>query len=382
MRTLLIKNIAQIVTGDLDEPISKGDSVLIEGGKIKAVGLGLSEADRVIDANGMTVIPGLIDCHCHPVLGDWTPRQRALDWISSYLRSGVTGLVSAGEVHLQGRPREAQGCKALAILAHKTCQNYRPAGMKVYGGALILEPDATEEDIAECADAGVTRIGEIGIGKANSPETAGPMVRWARKYGLKTMIHTGGTSLPGSALMGADTLIGIGADVLCHLNGGCIPVPLDDMQRLVNETTAQLEIARIGNPKSAVALLKMALERNELHRIMIGNDAPSGMGVYPQGIWWVICLLTGLTGIAPATTIALATGNTSKFYGWTVGLIKEGYSADLVLIDSPQGGEADSALETLKLGSIPGIDTVIVDGEILVSDNPNSPPPKRHSKFI
>ena len=379
MSPLLIKNIGQIVSGDLTKSFSEGNAILIENGKIQKVGRDLPEPEQVIDAQGMTLIPGLIDCHCHPVLGDWTPRQRALDWISAYIRSGVTGLVSAGEVHLHGRPRDAQGCKALAILAYKTSQNYRPAGMKVYGGALILEPDATEEDIATCAKAGVSRIGEIGIGKANNPEIAGPMVHWARKYGLKTMVHTGGTSLPGSALMDADILLGIGADVLCHLNGGCIPVPLEDMRRLVEETTAQLEIARIGNPKAAVELLKIARERNEVHRIMIGNDAPSGMGLYPQGIWWVICLLSSLTGIAPEVAIALATGNTARYYGWPVGMIKEGYAADVVLIDAPQGSQADTALDAIKRGEIPGIDLVMIDGEILVADNPNSPPPKRRS---
>lgn len=379
MGTTLIKNLGCIVSGELDSPFREGNSILIEAGKISAIGTDLqAKADQVIDAAGLTAMPGLLDCHSHPVIGEWTPRQRALDWIGGYLRAGVTGLISTGEVHVPGRPRNAEGCKALAILAYQTSQNYRPAGMKVYGGALILEPDATEEDLAECARVGIWRVGEIGIGKANSPETAGPMVQWARKYGIKTLVHTGGTSLPGSALMGAETLLGIGADVLCHLNGGCIPVPLEDMRRLVDETTAQLEIARIGNLRSAVELLLMVRERNQLQRIMIGNDAPSGMGIYPQGIWQVVCLLSSLARLEPELAVALATGNTARYYGLPVGRLTPGMAADLLLVDAPAGGIAGSALESIQRGDVPGLEMVMVDGQVMVHGDPNGPPARRH----
>src|SRR5882757_6697558 len=39
--------------------------VLIRDGKIAAVGLDLGKADRVVDATGMYVTPGLIDVHVH-----------------------------------------------------------------------------------------------------------------------------------------------------------------------------------------------------------------------------------------------------------------------------------------------------------------------------
>ena len=128
MRTL-IRNIATLVSGDLRRPILDADSVLIEGGRIAAVGMGLEDvADTVIDAKGSTVVPGLIDSHCHPVFGDFTPRQRTVDFIDSGLNGGLTTMISAGEVHLPGRPKDIVGLKALAIVAAKayaTC--VRPA---------------------------------------------------------------------------------------------------------------------------------------------------------------------------------------------------------------------------------------------------------------
>src|SRR5215475_12390534 len=137
---ILIKGIGQIVSGDIERPLLDGDSLVIEDGKFVAVGRGLDgDADTVIDARGSTVIPGLIDSHCHPVFGDFTPRQRTIDFIESGLNGGITTMISAGEVHLPGRPKDIVGLKALAVVAAKAYANLRPAGVKVHGGAPILD---------------------------------------------------------------------------------------------------------------------------------------------------------------------------------------------------------------------------------------------------
>ena len=77
--------------------------------------------------------PGLIDSHVHPVFGDWTPRQNQLGWIDSAMNGGVTTMISAGEVHLPGRPKDIVGLKALAITAQRAFDNFRPGGVKVHG---------------------------------------------------------------------------------------------------------------------------------------------------------------------------------------------------------------------------------------------------------
>ena len=59
---ILIQNIGLLLTGDLDQPIADSDCLLIEDGVI--IGLEQGDADRVIDAGGCAVAPGLIDGHC------------------------------------------------------------------------------------------------------------------------------------------------------------------------------------------------------------------------------------------------------------------------------------------------------------------------------
>jgi len=118
---VVIRNIGLLLTGDLKNPISDADTVLAVNGKISAVGkakdIDAEGATTVIDAKGTTLAPGLIDSHVHPVAGDWTPRQNQIGWIDSYLHGGVTSMISAGEVHTPGRPKDVVGLKAMAIFA-------------------------------------------------------------------------------------------------------------------------------------------------------------------------------------------------------------------------------------------------------------------------
>src|SRR2546428_1301151 len=95
MKTL-VRNIGTLVSGDIGRPLLDADSLVIRDGRIAAVGRGLDEdADTVIDARGTTVTPGLIDSHVHPVFGDFTPRQRTMDFIDSGMIGSVTTANSA-----------------------------------------------------------------------------------------------------------------------------------------------------------------------------------------------------------------------------------------------------------------------------------------------
>ncbi|MCJ7705417.1 MAG: hypothetical protein MUO28_07735, partial [Desulfobacterales bacterium] len=104
MPKLMIKNIGTLVSGDISNLLLNEDTLIIEGGLIQSIGnekaLNITGVDQVMDVGGMTITPGLIDSHCHPVIGDFTPRQKMLDFIESSLHGGVTTAISAGEVHL------------------------------------------------------------------------------------------------------------------------------------------------------------------------------------------------------------------------------------------------------------------------------------------
>ncbi len=381
MGKLLIKNIGTLVSGDIFNPLLTGDALLIEDGVIKAIGkeadLEPSGVKEVLDVGGMTVTPGLIDSHCHPVFGDYTPRQKMIDFFESSLHGGVTTAISAGEVHLPGRPKDVAGIKALAILAAKSFGNARPSGVKVLGGALILEPGLQEKDFEELAREGVKVVAEIGLGGVKSPKEAAPMVQWAKKNGMVVMMHTGGTSIPGSTTVTAEDVIAIDPDIVSHINGGPTAVSITEAEKLIRETDLTLEIVHCGNPKMIVEVMKRVKEVNAYSRVIIGNDAPSGTGVIPLGILRVINFLSSLCGVKAEEAIAMATGNTARVYGLNRGIIEVGREADLVFMDAPMGSVGRDALSAIEAGDIPGIAAVLIDGVMKIGVSRNTPPPNR-----
>ncbi len=381
MAGLLIKNIGTLVSGDISNPILKADAVFVEGGIIRAIGkakeLEAKGADQIMDIGGMTLTPGLIDSHCHPVLGDFTPRQKMLDFIESSLHGGVTTMISAGEVHLPGRPKDVAGTKALAVLAAKSFAAARPGGVKVLGGSLILEPGLQEKDFEELAREGVRVVGEIGLGGVKSPKDAAPMVQWAKKYGMVVMMHTGGTSIPGSTTVPAEDVISAGADVVCHINGGPTAVPITEAEKLIRKTNLAIEIVHCGNPRMIVEVMKIVKEVKAYPRVIIGNDAPSGTGVIPLGILRVINFLASLCDVKAEEAIAMATGNTAKVYKLNRGVIEVGREADLVVMDAPMGSVGKDALSAIEAGDIPGIAAVLIDGQMRCGVSRNTPPPSR-----
>src|SRR5579872_232555 len=142
-----IFNIAKILSGDIASPIAPGDTVVMADGKIVSISTGsVPDCDVAIDAGGMMAMPGLIDSHVHITFGDYTPRQKTVGFLESYTHGGVTTCISASEVHVPGRPRDPAGVKALAIAARKSFEHYRPGGMRVHAGSIILEPNLAETD--------------------------------------------------------------------------------------------------------------------------------------------------------------------------------------------------------------------------------------------
>lgn len=381
MAKLIVKNIGTLVSGDISNPVLNADTLIIEGGLIQNVGeersLNTKGVDQVMDIGGMTITPGLIDSHCHPVIGDFTPRQKMLDFIESSLHGGVTTMISAGEVHLPGRPKDVAGTKALAVLAAKSFASARPAGVKVLGGSLILEPGLQEKDFEELAKEGVKVVGEVGLGGVKNPKDAAPMVKWAKKYGMVVMMHTGGTSIPGSTTVPADDVIATDPDIVSHINGGPTAISIAEAEKLIRKTPLILEIAHCGNSKMIVDVMKIVKEVNAFSRIIIGNDAPSGTGVIPLGILRVINFLASLCGVKAEEAIAMATGNTAKVYKLNRGTIEVGKEADLVVMDAPMGSVGRDALSAIEAGDIPGIACVLIDGVMKSGVSRNTPPPNR-----
>jgi enamidase len=375
---VVIKNIGLLLSGDIDQPILDADTIIVQDGIIHAVGkfqdLDCSAAKMTIDTHQTCVAPGLIDSHVHPVFGDWTPRQNQLGWIESTMNGGVTTMVSAGEVHLPGRPKDIVGLKALAITAQRTYDNFRPNGVKVLAGAPIIEKGMVEDDFKELAQSGVKLLGEVGLGSVKAGNEARQMVSWARKYGIQSTIHTGGPSIPGSGLIDKDVILEADADIIGHINGGHTSLPERDVCELCEKSARAIEIVHNGNEKVAIAAAQAAMQLKCPHRVILGTDGPAGSGVQPLGILRLISLISSMASIPAEYVFCFATGNTAKLRQINAGLIEVGRSADFVFMDRAQHTSGKTLLESVQLGDIPGIGMVMIDGIVRCGRSRNTPP--------
>ena len=378
MKRILVKGLGLVFSGDIPTPCLDADAILIEGGMIAGIGRATDfAADSVIDAGGCAVMPGLIDNHVHPAFGDWTPRQSQLGWIEAMVHGGTTTLISAGEVHLPGRPKDAVGVKALAIAAQRCFSAFRPMGAKVLAGAPVPERGFRQTDYAEMAAAGVTLLGEIGLGTLREQAEVVETLAWARAAGLNAMIHCGGPSIAGSNLMQAEVVIAADADIVAHINGGPTSLPAAELTRVIEGTHRAIEVVHNGNPSRAIHAMNVLREMGRLDRLVLGTDSPAGSGVQPLGVMRTISLLCSLGGLDPGVAIAAAGGNTARWRGISAGVIRVGAPADLVFLDAPIGGAGHDAAEAFSHGEIPGIGMVMIDGEIRGNRSRNTPPAAR-----
>ena len=375
---LVVRNVGLMLSGKLEQPILDADCIVTLDGKITAIGyekdLDVSEASHTIDAKGTALSPGLIDSHVHPVIGDYTPRQQQLSWIDSCLHGGVTCMISAGEVHLPGRPKDIIGLKALAIASQRWYENFRPSGVKVIAGAPVLEEGMEEEDFKELAAAGVTLLGEVGLGSVKAGDTAKQMVAWARKYGIQSTIHTGGPSIPGSGLIDKDVVLEADADIIGHINGGHTALPDDQILCLCEQCTRGIEIVHNGNERSGLLAMRAAFDLGQPERVILGTDSPAGSGVQPLGILRMIAMLSSLGNVPAEVAFCFATGNTSRMRELDCGILEIGKAADFIIIDRAQHAPGKDMLDSIRQGNLPGVGMTIIDGEVRSTRSRNTPP--------
>jgi enamidase len=360
-----IVNLGQIVSGDWRNPFVAGDAILCEGGRITLVGTAsataVEAADVVIDADGMTAIPGLIDSHVHITFGDYTPRQRTVGYLESYLHGGTTTAITASEVHVPGRPKDPEGVKALALAAQRCFAEYRPGGMRVVAGSVILEPGLKASDFVELAAKGV-KLAKAGFGAVKTAYDYVPLVKDAKAAGLITTCHTGGSSIPGSGAITGDHLLAMHPHVSFHINGGPTAMPDADFERVIRESEIALQVCTAGNLRTTLLCTRLADKLGAFDRFIIATDTPTGSGIMPLGMLYTIAHCASLTELPPEWFICAASGSNARVYGLDSGYLQAGKAADLVLIDAPDGGTQATALAAIKHGDIAAIGGVVSTG--------------------
>jgi len=386
MSTVLIHSIGTLITGDLNDPVARADAVFIDNGRFAEIGTARTTADTVINARGNMVMPGLIDSHVHLSLGEFTAAQNSTSWITNYLHGGITRMVSAGELHLPGLPLtdpDPLVFKSLAILSRACYDHFHPSGVKVEAGTLLLVPGFEASDFAEVAGYGRKVVKFIFYPYGDDLGEARRYVDWAHQNNMMAKIHSGGVSRSGvSRLAGADVILGIQPDIVGHMNGGPIPMPVADMEKVLEGLDGYFEIVYSGNHVVTLKLLDMIVKKNLTDRVILGTDTPSGTGVTPRGMLRILAIVASSPGIAPEQAICMATGGPALAHNLDSGFVREGKPADCLIAGKIRGSSGDTPLEALKEGNLLGISMVLIDGRVVVRDRSQQTPPPETGAVI
>jgi enamidase len=379
---VLIHNIGEFFTGDIANPMAPVKSLLIDNGKVAALDPPSdTKADAVIDANNSAVLPGLVDGHVHPVMGEWTPTQNAIGWVGNYLHGGTTTMVSAGELHAPGLDYNnltPELVTSLAEVTRQTTGRIRWSNVKLHAGTVLLVPGMTEVHFDRLAKVGAIMAKFLFYPLNANPEEAKRYVKLCRERNIRTKIHTGGVSRSGvSQMCGFEILSWLQPDIAAHVSGGPIPMSDGDLERVVDETSFALELCSSGNYRSTLLAARRLRQRGQLARLTLGTDTPGGTGVIPRGMLRNINYLSSVCELTPGEAVAVATGNTAKAHGLDVGFLRVGDPADLLICGPVEGSAGSTLSDAIAHGDLPGISYAFIDGKAVVSGRSEQTPPSQ-----
>ncbi|MEC7910265.1 MAG: amidohydrolase family protein [Pseudomonadota bacterium] len=409
-KTLLINN-AKIIDGSGSEPFL--GSILIKGNKIASVlkdTKSLSKeikVNKTIDAKQKTVLPGLIDAHCHisfdePSSNDelFFHRRESLAAIVAgtnalkVLQSGVTSFLDADSIYDVGvdlrdaieagvipGPRMAVGGNALLTSVGGTAGRLIPDEGKRGYGAVVRNQDEIILEIRRQIKLGVDWIKIHVSGLVPRQKAEGELKAWsleelkiacdtAHELGIPVVGHCrSADSVKDSLLAGMDMILHA-----TYMDEEGLEILVDKKIPIVPTFTFQANLIEyadeMGASKDYKEIFQKEIDDNidilqkaykEGVPLLCGSE--SGFSVTPYGDWHYkeLEVFVKKLGLSPLQAIKSATKDAavSMRKDKELGLIAEDYLADLVIIDG------DPSKDVSVLGRKDLIQNIILDGELV-----------------
>lgn len=419
MSDLIIRN-GRIIDGT-GKPAFAG-SVLVEGGKIAAVGVAADKQAenrpdlKQIDATGQTVMPGLIDTHCHLAFDDagsnseiFFQRRNALSaLVAAYnarklLRAGVTGLLDpdstfenmidlrdAIDANIVEGPRMSCGSYALITGVGGTAGRLiNDEGTTGYYMA-VNSRDEIVREVRRQVKYGADWIKVHVTGIIPRQAHKGELCVWTldelklicdTAHDLETPVmgHCRGA---GATRKAAEA----GFDLIFHataMDDAALQAVIDRKIPIAPALTFQYNMVEFGAKIGTSASLMKLFEREitdsietmtAAHKagVPLLTGSESGFSLVPYGDWHYreMEVFVKYFGMTPLEAIQCGTQKSAfglKMEG-EVGVIAPGYRADIICVT----GKVEEDLSLL--GDPDNITTVMIDGV----EKDLSPPPRRN----
>jgi imidazolonepropionase-like amidohydrolase len=418
MTDILIEN-CDVIDG-MGNPPQRGVDVFVQGNRIASVGPTNGRPPDApaqtlhIDGQGKTVMPGLIDAHCHMTYGESMTQEeqdiftsvegRTLRtaWnVQKVLAAGVTGLSQPGGSYFIGvavrdgiNERRITGPRMTSAGRYITTSNgltdWYPDDTGAVEGSIGIRCntlDSMIEEVRRQVKNGVDfiKLADSAFGEYKSfrDEELQAIADLAHQLGKRCTIHARGDAEVNAAARA-------GFDWIMHGN-----VMTQETVDLLGETQIPLVPTllllenwavygpSIGSPRPIVDGCRRMLERthNSLHmaheagvKFIIGTD--SGFAMTPYGEWHAkeLELLMKYAGVSELEAIKAATYDAGLVLNLEgeVGAIAPGMLADLLVVDG------DPSQDITVIQDRGRIERIVLDGEVVDVDRnleswPNQP---------
>ena len=398
-------------------PPAPATDVLVEVDEIVAVGpaaTAAAEGDpsvEVVDVTGLTVLPGLIDAHCHITFGEPSSNDElffhrpqstsmllAAFNVQKLLLAGVTGFLDADcifdlgpalrdgiEAGLVEGPRMASGMNALLTAAGGTAGRLIPDAGTVGYAHVMGDRDEIVRTTRQQVKYGADWIKVHVTGSV--PGSAGELTVWSRDelLAVTETAHALGTPVVAHCRSAESTRLAAetGVDLLLHAShlddaaleavvaSGAAVAPtftflanLADHGHAVGAMTTQVDIFR-GEIEATAGVLRRAHDAGV--RLLCGSE--SGFALTPYGHWHAreLELFVDALGLSPLEAITCATRNghlALRRDEGSIGVVAEGAAADLLVVDG------DPAADVSVLGDRRNLRHVISRGRPVDLDRP------------
>jgi len=386
-------------------------AVLVEGEKIAAIGeeatrRAMGEVKR-LDARGMTVMPGLIDAHCHLSFDDaqsnaeiFFHRRNALSALVAVynarkvVRAGVTSILDPDSVYectvdvrdaiesgvVEG-PRIACGAFALMTSVGGTAGRLIPDHGEIGWGKVLKDKDEIVSEVRRQIKIGADWIKVHVTGLIPRQKHKGELSVWMPDE-LKLLCdvaHDLGTPVVGHC-RGAKSVrdaANAGFDLLYHATGmddEALEAVIHKRVPIAPTLTFQANMADFGESVGADAGLRDFFRReitDSVETLKRAYDAgvpllcgtESGFSMVPYGEWHYreMEVVTRYLGLTPLQAIQCGTqaGAFAMRMEGRIGAIASGYLADVICV------EGDPSKDVTLLGEPDCIKHVMIGGKVM-----------------
>ena len=340
--------------------VSRNAVIVVRNGRIESIGppppngFGATGA-RVIDLRGRHVVPGLIDAHVH--IGGMPQMRAALDsgvttvrsaGVSNYVDVGLRELVRKG--HLAGPDMIAAGYHVRPGVAAEIFFDFPELGDLMAGG--LTSADAIRRAIRANLSKGVDWIKTLATERAGTPETDPRKQVYSQEELRIIVVEAQGRNIPVMAhahgAEGADAAVRAGVRSIEHgtylteetlqlmAKQGTYFDPTADIVNDLTEPGGDYDNAGL-KPRGEMMqpILKAAIARAAKLGVKIVAGSDTGYG--PNSIARVSREATVLVdaGLTPLQALQAATITNAEMLRLEkqIGVIAQGYEADLLVVD-------------------------------------------------